>query len=270
MKITYNISEVRPYINWLYFFHSWGLTGKPEEEKAKLKADAERKLDTWEGRYHTHAAFEILDANSDGDDLILGGVRIPMLRQQFPSVEGHANLCLADFVRPLSSGITDKTGAFATSTDPSMEKLDKDDVYEHMMSEILAERLAEGTAELVHLQVRKTYWGYAPDEDLSLDDLLAERYQGIRPAVGYPSLPDASVNFIISDLIGMKEIGIRLTENGMMRPKASVSGLMFAHPKSFYFDLGKIGEDQLKDYAQRRGLPIELIRRFLGNRLLGR
>ena len=137
-----------------------------------------------------------------------------------------------------------------------------------MMAQILAERLAEGTAEVVHLQVRRTYWGYAPDEDLSLADLLAERYQGIRPAVGYPSLPDSSVNFILSDLIGMKQIGIHLTESGMMQPKASVSGLMFAHPKSFYFDLGKIGEDQLRDYARRRGVPVELMRRFLGTRVL--
>lgn len=268
MILTYNISEIRPYINWIYFFHSWGLTGKPEAEKEKLKADAERKLDEWEGHFHTHAAFEILDANSDGDDLLLGGTRIPMLRQQKPSREGSPNLCLADFVRPLASGIKDRAGAFATTTDPSMEKADKGDVYQHMMAQILAERLAEGTAEVVHLQVRRTYWGYAPDEDLSLADLLAERYQGIRPAVGYPSLPDSSVNFILSDLIGMKQIGIHLTESGMMQPKASVSGLMFAHPKSFYFDLGKIGGDQLRDYSRRRGVPVELMRRFLGTRVL--
>ena len=113
------------------------------------------------------------------------------------------------------------------------------------------------------MEVRRSIWGYAPDEKLSVAELLREDFQGIRPAVGYPSMPDTSVNFIIDRLIDLKQIGIRLTESGAMKPHASVSGLMFAHPKAHYFELGRIGEDQLRDYARRRGLPVELIRRFL-------
>ena len=133
---------------------------------------------------------------------------------------------------------------------------------------MLAERLAESTAERMHTDVRKHYWGYASGENLPITDILNERYQGIRPAVGYPSMPDMSVNFILSDLLDMPQIGIHLTESGMMTPHASVSGLMFSHPKATYFDIGKIGEDQLRDYARRRGLPVELMRRFLASSLI--
>lgn len=268
MKLTYSIREVRPYINWIYFFHAWGMNGKPKEQQAQLQDDANRVLDRWEGRYHTYAVFEVMEANSDGDDLVMGGMRIPMLRQQRPSTEGQPTLCLADFVRPLSSGVADRVGAFATTVEPSMEHEVHDDVYQRMLTQVLADRLAEATAELMHLQVRRHYWGYAPDERLTMSDIHAERYQGIRPAVGYPSLPDTSVNFLLSDLIGMKQIGIRLTEAGMMQPHASVSGFMFAHPHARYFDLGKIGEDQLRDYAHRRHVPVELMRRFLAGNLL--
>jgi cobalamin-dependent methionine synthase I len=137
-----------------------------------------------------------------------------------------------------------------------------------MLSQTLADRLAEGTAERMHEEVRRHYWGYAPDEHLTMQETHLEKYQGIRPAVGYPSLPDTSVNFILSDLLNMKEIGIRLTESGMMIPHSSVSGFLFAHPQSRYFDLGKIGEDQLRDYARRRGVPVELMRHFLQSSLL--
>ena len=115
----------------------------------------------------------------------------------------------------------------------------------------------------MHEEVRRKYWGYAPDEHLTMDDTHAERYQGIRPAIGYPSLPDTSVNFILSDILDMPSIGVRLTESGMMIPHASVSGFMSAHPKARYFDLGKIGEDQLRDYARRRNLPVVVLRKYL-------
>ena len=121
--------------------------------------------------------------------------------------------------------------------------------------------------EKLHLYVRKEAWGYAPDERLSMADLLLEKFQGIRPAVGYPSLPDQSVNFIIDELIHLGNIGITLTENGAMHPHASVSGLMLAHPQARYFSVGKIGEDQLIDYSQRRGLPVESMRKFLAANL---
>jgi len=131
----------------------------------------------------------------------------------------------------------------------------------------VADRLAEATAERLHEQVRKELWGYAADEQLSMEEMLVEHFQGIRPAVGYPSLPDVSLNFLLDQLLGFSQIGIRLTESGAMRPHASVSGLMLAHPKSRYFSIGKIGDDQLHDYAQRRGVPVELMRKFIAANL---
>ena len=141
------------------------------------------------------------------------------------------------------------------------------DAYEKMMAQLLADRLAEAAAERVHEQVRKEYWGYAKDEQLSIEEMLVEKFQGIRPAIGYPSLPDTSLNFVLDELLDLKQIGIRLTESGAMKPHASVSGLMLAHPEARYFNLGKIGEDQLRDYARRRGLPVEVLRKFLAANL---
>lgn len=266
-QTDYSISELRPYINWLYFFHAWGLAGKPQAEKDRMRHDAEAMLDQFDARYRTHAVFGVFAANSDGDDIVIGGTRLAFLRQQHPAGEGSPNLCLADFVRPLSGGIADQVGVFATTVDMGMEHDYAADDYYRMLSQTLADRLAEATAELMHLQVRRTYWGYAPDERLSVRELLREDYQGIRPAVGYPSMPDTSMNFVIEQLIGMKRIGIRLTESGAMKPHASVSGLMFAHPKARYFDIGKIDEEQLRDYARRRHIPVELMRRFLASRI---
>ena len=265
--IDYSVAQLRPYINWLYFLHAWGLAGKPQQQKDRMQAEADAMLDVFERRYGTHAVFGLFDANSDGDDLVIGNTRLPMLRQQHPTTAGAPNLCLADFVRPLSSGIKDRIGVFATTVDIAMEYDFQADDYKRMLSQTLADRLAEATAELMHLEVRRQYWGYAPDEHLTIPELLREDYQGIRPAVGYPSMPDTSVNFVIDQLIDMKQIGIRLTESGAMKPHASVSGLMFAHPKAHYFDIGKIGADQLLDYARRRHLPVELARRFLASRL---
>lgn len=269
-KLTYNVRDVEPYINWLYFYHAWDMTGKPQSAIQSLRADADAMLTEFDYRYTTHCVFGIFNANSDGDDLLLDGTRIPMLRQQNHIADGEHNLCLSDFVRPLSSAQPDKVGVFATTVDAAMEMDNKGDVYQQMLSQTLADRLAEATAEKMHQEVRKIYWGYASDENLSIADLHQERYKGIRPAIGYPSLPDTSVNFIISDMLDIRDIGIRLTESGMMIPHASISGFMFAHPSSCYFDLGKIGEDQLRDYAHRRGLPVEFMRHFLQSSLLKR
>lgn len=224
-------------------------------------------LDVFEARYHTHAAFGLFEANGDMDDIVIGDTRLPMLRQQRKADDGEPNMCLADFVRPLSQGIPDHIGVFATSIDSAVEHDFCDDDFQRMLAQTLADRLAEATAEVLHLQVRRSLWGYAPDEQLSIEQLLREDFQGIRPAVGYPSMPDTSINFIIDRLIDIKRIGIRLTESGAMKPHASVSGLMFAHPKARYFDIGKIDEEQLRDYAQRRHTPVELMRRFLAVRL---
>lgn len=264
---AYRLSEVAEYVNWIYFFHAWGMNGKPQEARDALRTEALQLIDEWENRYQTHAVFQLFDACSDGDDIWVEGTRLPMLRQQRPNMRGEC-LSLADFVRPRQMGKTDRIGIFAVSVDAAMEKEYVHDDYRHLLAQTLADRLAEATVEKMHLEVRRHWWGYAPDEHLSIDQLLCEQFQGIRPAVGYPSLPDTSVNFLLSELVGMKEIGIYLTESGAMRPHASVSGLMISHPKAHYFDLGPIGEDQLADYAQRRGIPVAMMRRFLESSML--
>lgn len=264
--LTYSIDELTPYVNWIYFFYAWQVHDR--EGQQRLKAEAEETLSRLNGRYKAYALFRLDDANSDGDDIVLGdGTRLPMLRQQNATEGDGKNLCLADFVRPLSSGQPDRIGLFATSVDIGLETDFDADAYKKMMTQLLADRLAEAAAEKMHEAVRKHFWGYAPDERLSMDELHSERFQGIRPAVGYPSLPDTSINFILSETLGMKDIGIRLTESGAMKPHASVSGLMMAHPLARYFAVGRIGEDQLGDYARRRGVPVEMMRRFLAANL---
>ena len=265
--ITYNISEIVPYINWAYFFYAWSMNGKAKDAQLELRSEAENLLADMEGRYHTRAVFALCEANSEGDDIIINGTRVPMLRQQ-KVIPGKPNLCLADFIRPASSGIKDAIGLFATSVDAAFTSNNEEDPYQRMLSQTLADRLAEATAEKFHEDVRKKYWGYAPDEHLTLMEIFAEKYQGIRPAVGYPSIPDTSMNFLLYDLLDMMGIGIKLTESGMMVPHASVSGFMFAHPQSRYFDLGKIDDEQLEDYARRRNLPIETLRKYLASTLL--
>lgn len=264
MLLDYHILDVAPYINWDYFYYAWGMHNQPKAEKEKLRHEAEETLQTLQGRYRTHALFQLFDANSDGDDIVIGEHRLPLLRQQQPGSDFH---CLADFIRPQSSGVADKIGIFATSVDMGLETDFEHDSYQKMLVQLLADRLAEATAERMHEAVRKQYWGYAPDEQLTMQELHVEAFQGIRPAVGYPSLPDTSLNFVIDELIGLRQVGIRLTESGAMKPHASVSGLMLAHPKACYFSVGKIGEDQLADYARRRGLPVAVVRKFLSSNL---
>ena len=191
-----------------------------------------------------------------------------MLRQQRPAATGQPCLCLADFIRPLSSGQRDRIGVFAATVDKAMETDYQDDTFFGLLAQTLADRLAEATVDLLHENIRKYDWGYAPDEHLTVEQLHREEFQGIRPAIGYPSLPDTSVNFVLEDLLGMSHIGITLTESGMMVPHASVSGLMIAHPKAHYFSLGHIGEDQLADYARRRGLPVDTVRTYLSSSLM--
>ena len=276
MRIDYRIPAVKSYINWDYFYYAWGIHNKPDEEKLQLREEAEALLRKYGYRYQTHALFLLLEASSDGEDIVVSKeqeqIRLPFLRQQ----HGNPCLCLADFVAPKqltayshhhSPLTTHHIGIFATTVDAGMEHDFDEDPYEKMMMQLLADRLAEATAERLHKEVRQTYWGYAKDEHLPMDELHIEQFQGIRPAVGYPSLPDASINFLLDELLDMQQIGIELTKSGAMRPHASVSGLMFAHPQARYFDVGKIDEAQLKDYARRRGLPIEEMRRFLTRNL---
>lgn len=288
--ITYEIHDLTDYVNWIYFFFAWGfqprfatiadihgcdacragwLASFPEEERGKaaeamqLHKEAMRMLNYLDGKYKVYGIYRLMNANSDGDNLILEGTRFPLLRQQTRVRPEDPFLCLSDFVRPLSSGITDTVGGFATTVDAAMEELFTDDDYKHMLVKILSERLAEAAAEKMHQTLRTKIWGYAPDEKLSMKELLREEYQGIRPAVGYPSLPDISVSHLLNELIEMERIGIRLTENGMMQPLASVCGLMFAHPASRYFSVGKISEEQVNDYALRRGKTPEEVKKYL-------
>lgn len=292
--VTYDIHDLTEYINWIYFFHAWGfqprfaaiadihgcdscragwLASFPENERAKaaeamqLHKEANRMLNAVDGRFKVYAVYRLMDANADGDNLLLNGTRFPLLRQQTRIKPEDPFLCLSDFVRPLASGITDTVGGFATTIDERMEEEFKEDDYKHLLIKTLGERLAEAAAEKIHETIRKEVWGYAKDEQLTMKQLLNEDYQGIRPAVGYPSLPDISVSYLLDELIDMKRIGIRLTENGMMQPHASVCGLMFAHPAARYFSVGKIGTDQLEDYATRRGIPVEVIRKYLAANL---
>ena len=274
MKLTFSISEIIPYINWVYFYHAWGISARPEADKQKLRDEAEAALSDCQERYQAYALFRLFDAYSDGDDIVVSGKRkeesgkrIPLLRQQ---QAGSEFLCLADYISPLTSHLsplTSQIGVFATSVSHGLETDFDADPYQKMMMQLLADRLAEAAAERMHELVRKDYWGYAPEEDLTVVEMHQERFLGIRPAVGYPSLPDASLNFVIDSLLDFSQIGVRLTEHGAMKPHASVSGLMMAHPQAHYFSIGKIGEDQLRDYARRRGLPVEYLRRFLAANL---
>lgn len=287
----YDINDVRPYINWVYFFHAWGfapqyasiadihgcdackamwLISFPESERGKaaeamqLFKEANRMIDTLNQTGKTHALFRLMKANSADNDIWLEETRLPLLRQQTTKENSEEPyLCLSDFVRPKDSGTSDQVGIFATTVDLPTLLVEEDDKYQQLLKQTLADRLAEATAEKTHEEVRKEIWGYAPDEDLTIKQLHQEKYQGMRPAVGYPSLPDLSINFLLDELLDMKQIGITLTENGMMRPHASVSGLMLAHPACRHFSVGKIDEAQLKNYALRRGMPLDTMKKFL-------
>ncbi len=291
MRRDYQVRDVAPYINWIYFFHAWGFEPRyaevanlhdceacrrswqasfpsevernKAEEAAKFFLEARRMLRELDGRMRVQIAFRLCVANSDGNDLLLDDVRLPLLRQQASTSPDGICLCLSDFVRPLDAGVPDKVGVFAASVDDLTEVSSANDDYHFLLIQTLSDRLVEAGVELMHLEVRKSVWGYSPNEDLPVAALHAEAFQGIRPAVGYPSLPDQSINFILDRLLDFSSIGVRLTEHAAMHPHASVSGLMFAHPAARYFSIGSIGEDQLADYAARRGMTIETIRRFL-------
>lgn len=258
----YKIEEVAPFIDWSYFFHAWGLCNncKCDTAMQDVRQDAEAILKEIGNRYRTHALFALCEARGSDDDIIIEGTKLPLLRQQH-NRSGCPNLCLSDFISPQS----DKIGLFATCTDTMFGSEFSNDVYKNIIVQILADRLAEATATLLHRQVRtsKELWGYAPNESLTIEELHLEKNQGIRPAVGYPSLPDQSVIFIIDSLLETKEIGIELSPNGAMHPHAAVCGLMLSHPAAHYFSVGKISHEQLQDYASRRSMSAEKVQKFL-------
>lgn len=288
----YQVHEVVGYVNWLYFFHAWGFPARygsiarvhgcvacrqnwlqsfPEHEReraseaVKLYDEACAMLRRWdEAGFHTHFRVRLEAANSSGEDILLpeACVRLPLLRQQNPA-EGQPSLCLADFVRPVESGVRDTIGLFVSTADEGLVNEEGND-YRRLLAQTLADRLAEATAEFGHQQTRREWWGYAPQENLTVDDLFAEKYQGKRPAVGYPSLPDQSLCFILSDLLDFPSLGISLTENAAMVPHASTCGLMISHPQACHFSIGRVGADQMADYAGRRGMKVEEAMKFIG------
>ena len=260
----YEIQEIAPYIDWSYFLHAWGVRVSQKTEAEELIGDAKKMLLSLEGRYRTHALFAICNANSREDNIIIEGTTLPLLRQQHCR-EGEYNLCLSDFVSPRE----DKIGVFSTTVDSTFGQEYKHDEYLNIITQALADRLAEATATVMHRAVRtqKELWGYAPDEQLTVEELNREEFQGIRPAVGYPSLPDQSVIFVLDDILHLKEIDIELTPNGAMFPHASVCGIMISHPASRYFAVGKISEEQLSDYADRRGMSVAELQKYLAKNL---
>ncbi|MDD6014741.1 MAG: vitamin B12 dependent-methionine synthase activation domain-containing protein [Prevotellaceae bacterium] len=276
MRKNYRISDLKDYINWVYFFHAWSLPQQSEESK-HLFDEAQKMLQRLQPYVKVKTVVELMPAWSEGDDIVVQPmrpcecgqshpcgepIRLPMLRQQVPGKDGMCH-CLSDFIRPHSAMRQDKIGIFATSTSIDVHKTFPDDDYSQMLLQTLADRLAEAGAERLHEEVRKTLWGYAPNEQLTMAELHQEKFQGIRPAVGYPCLPDISINFLLDKLIGFKSIGVTLTTSAMMQPHASVSGLMISLPQAHYFAVGKIDSDQLADYARRRQLPPEEIHKYI-------
>jgi 5-methyltetrahydrofolate--homocysteine methyltransferase len=285
-----SVAELVPFIDWTFFFAAWELKGKfpaildhPERGPAarELYENGRALLDRIirERLLTPRAAYGFWPAASDGDDVVLFTdasrarelVRFPMLRQQGQQPDGKPNLCLADYVAPLGCGIADHVGAFAVTSGVEADDLartfEKDlDDYNAIMVKALADRLAEAFAEYLHARVRRE-WGYGADEKLSNEELIAERYRGIRPAFGYPACPDHTRKGPLFDLLGAPAVGIELTESYAMRPAASVSGLYFAHPSARYFTVGRIDRDQVADYAARTGLSQGEAERWLAPNL---
>jgi 5-methyltetrahydrofolate--homocysteine methyltransferase len=282
------IPELIEMIDWTPFFSTWELVGKyPSilddanvgEAARSLFADAKAMLkqiasERW---FRANAVFGLWPANSEGDDILVFAdeTRVkPMatlhtLRQQLARREGRANVALADFIAPRASGLADYIGAFAVTAGIGEHVVTDrfkhaNDDYSAIMAKALADRLAEAAAERLHQRVRKAFWGYAADEALSSSELIAEKYRGIRPAPGYPAQPDHTEKGTLFALLdGENNIGVKLTENFAMWPGASVSGLYFSHPESYYFGVGKIERDQVEDYARRKGMTLNEMERWL-------
>jgi len=287
-----SLETLEPYIDWTPFFHAWELRGKYPRiledtvagpEARKLFDDAQEMLSLWkrEGRVRVRGVVGLFPANARGDDIVIWAdeardeerATLHCLRQQRRLPEGRPNLSLSDFVAPVDTGIDDWIGMFAVTAGDGLDAVVAEhdaanDIYSSIMAKALADRLAEAFAEFLHRDVRKSLWGYAEDEDLPNDDLIRERYRGIRPAPGYPANPDHRQKEVIWDLLKPEDAaGISLTESLAMLPAASVSGLYFSHPNSRYFGLGKLGRDQIEDYVQRRAEPVTESERWLASSL---
>jgi len=289
---NYPLEELLGYIDWMPFFNAWEFAGKfPDiltdpvvgEAASNLYADARRMLkqivaERW---LKVRAVVGMFPANSVGDDVEVYtdasrtkvASRLCFLRQQKGKAQGQPHECLADYIAPKSSGVPDYIGAFAVTSgigiEKHVERFDAaNDPYSSIMLKALADRLAEATAEHFHERVRREIWGYASRETLTNDQLIQEQYQGIRPAPGYPSCPDHTEKAKLWELLDAeKKAGITLTESFAMYPTAAVSGWYFAHPEARYFNLGKVDRDQVEDYAQRKGMSVDEMERWLSPNL---
>jgi 5-methyltetrahydrofolate--homocysteine methyltransferase len=249
------------------------------EEARKVWNDANKMLDELiaANRISVNAVVGLWPAAASGDDVLVyedesrSRVRavFHQLRQQSERDGGEYNRCLADYVAPVDSGLHDYVGGFALTAGEGLDDLEAQykrnhDEYSSIMLKAVADRMAEAGAEWLHQKVRKELWGYAPNESLSNEDLIQERYRGIRPAPGYPANPDHTEKRTLFDLLeAEKNAGVHLTESMAMYPAASVSGLYFAHPKAMYFAIGKLGKDQIEDYARRKGWTVETAEKWL-------
>jgi 5-methyltetrahydrofolate--homocysteine methyltransferase len=286
------LEDLVPYIDWTFFFHAWKMNGKfpailndplKGTEARKLFDDAQRLLTeiTQKKMLIARGTIAFYPCNSNGDDIEIftDEMRsrkistLRFLRNQQLKEAGQPNVCLADFVAPRESGIIDYIGGFAVTAGLGVEEWatryeQELDDYNAIMVKILADRLAEAFAEQMHHKVRTEYWGYDPKESLTIENMLREEYRGIRPAPGYPACPEHSEKQTLFDLLdATKNTGITLTENFAMYPGASVCGYYFSHPGSMYFNLGKIGKDQITEYARRKNISTELAEKLLNTNL---
>lgn len=294
-----DLKEIANFIDWRFFFHTWKLIGRfhdihkacdclacemgwlqqfSEKERPKAKEalklykDARTLLQQIieEQSMHINAIVYIQEAYAIQEDIIITKnkqqIKIPTLRQQQPASDGYY-YALSDFISPQK----DYIGLFATTVigaeEIAQQYEQKDDTYYAILTKSIADRLAEAAAEWLHYKVRTEYWGYEKKGEVSIENMLKSKYRGIRPAVGYPSLPDQSIIFDLNHIIQYQSIGIQLTENGAMYPNASVSGLYIAHPKAKYFMVGKIDQAQLENYAQRRHTTSKEISKWLAANL---
>ncbi len=285
---SYSLAELVDYIDWTPFFQAWELAGRfpailddgvVGEAARSLYADARKMLDriVTENWFTANATIGFWPANAQGDDILVYAdearttpiATLHSLRQQLDKREGRANAALSDFIAPVASGVADYIGGFVVTAGIGEDviadkfKAERDD-YSSIMVKALADRLAEAFAERMHARVRREFWGYAPDETLSADDLILEKYQGIRPAPGYPAQPDHTEKATLFELLDAEaSAGVTLTESFAMWPGSSVSGLYFSHPQSAYFGVGKIERDQVEDYAARKGWDVATAERWL-------
>jgi 5-methyltetrahydrofolate--homocysteine methyltransferase len=288
----YPLDEIAKYIDWTFFFHAWKLNGKypailndPAKgiEAKKLFDDGQVLLKKVIGNKMLTAkgVIGIYPANSSGDDVEVYSddkrsamlTNFHFLRNQHKKPANESNLSVADFIVPVESGRIDYIGGFATTAGVGIERWvnefeNQHDDYNAIMLKILADRLAEAFAELLHEKVRKEFWGYAKDENFDVLSLIKEKYSGIRPAIGYPSIPDHTEKRLLFDLLEVEQhTSISLTETYAMYPAASVCGLYIANPESRYFNLEKISRDQVEDYAKRKKMPIEEVEKWLATNL---